>query len=135
MHIDDGKLLEVRLYDKLSELFQEIYMENELRNTYGWHASGVDHLIVINDMLIPIQTKYRASRRHENAGINNFLKSVKYISEKMNKEIWFGLWVSRIAPFTDNQDLMKTHKIECVNHFDGIDNLVDLTVKFIQSNI
>lgn len=132
---EDGKLLEIKLYDELHKVFDEIYLENELRNTYGWDASGIDHLVVFNDLLIPIQTKYRKTRRKENNGINSFLKSVKYVSEKMNKDIYFGLWVSRLEPFTDNMELMRNYKIECVNCIESMENLVEMTMSHIKTKL
>lgn len=137
--MDLGKLLETKLYSALQKTLHSsviIHNEDQLRVMYGYNATGIDFLIIVNEAcLIPIQTKYRRSRRRETNEINRFIYSVKYIIERMKKDVMFGLWVSRLAPFHDNQELMATLKIECVDYYECMDKLVDLAIHKIQHKL
>lgn len=136
--MDLGKLLETKLYSALQQSLHSsciIHSEDDLRVKYGYNATGIDFLIIVNNIIIPIQTKYRRSRRRETNEVNRFIYSVKYIIERMKKDVMFGLWVSRLAPFNDNQEMMATLKIECVDYYECMDKLVDLAIHKIQNKL
>lgn len=133
-----GKLLESKLYSALQQSLHSsiiIHNEDELRIMFGYNATGIDYLIIVNDGIIPIQTKYRKSRRRETLEINRFLYSIRYVTERMNKDVMFGLWVSRLAPFDDNQELMSSLKIKCVDNYDCMDRLVEMAIYTINMNL
>lgn len=138
-----GYYLETKLYDNIKslDLFDDIIVEDTLRKELGWDASGVDHLIIYKDFIIPIQTKWRKTRRKETLLINNFLHSLDYICTKLqDKRFLFGLWVSRREPFDDNKEYLLDRNILSVSCFNSIDELVELAVdhlkaKFLQCNV
>lgn len=128
MNIDNyGRLFEKRIWASLKQLdnIDKIYDENQIRKAFGWQAVGVDFLICKGDFIIAIQTKYKKTRRREDHGIQNFIKSLDYILEKSNKKLLVGLWISRIKPFDDNISYMLSKNIECIYNFDCMDTLVD----------
>lgn len=124
--LGEGHLLEYLLLKQLQEtsLFDDVIHEEFLRKQWGWAASGVDHLVVLGDYVIPIQTKWRKSRRRENLGVDNFLKSVEFTLNKTGKQMLFGLWVSKIQPFSDNMQRLEKKNIICVSDVNSIDCLV-----------
>jgi hypothetical protein len=128
--VNPGKLLENKIQDGLKGLglFDEILHEDDLRRTCGWDASSVDHLLVIGDFMIPIQDKWCNTRRRETKNIARFLQSVYYVSDKIQKKVLFGAWVSRIEPFEDNKEMLMQHKIITVSCYHSIDDLVTKVV-------
>lgn len=132
-----GAKLEVDVYNLLLQLdfCEEIYHEKDLVRIFGWECGGVDALIVMTHGIIPIQLKWRKSKRRETHGIVNFLKSVRYVKNKLQKDVLFGVWSSRVMPFLDNQCSLQSENIECVAYFDSIEGLAKCTVDFITSKI
>lgn len=138
-----GYYLENKLYAHIKslDLFDDIIVEDQLRKELGWDASGVDHLIIYKDFIIPIQTKWRKTRRKETLFINNFLHSLDYICTKLqDKRFLFGLWVSRREPFEDNKEHLLGRNILPVSCFNSIDELVKLAIhhlktKFVEYNV
>jgi hypothetical protein len=88
-------------------------------------------LIITTNGIIPIQIKYRRTRRKETHCINNFLKSINHLPHLYDKPILFGVWISRMLPFTDNQSLLESHKIQCVSYFDDVDILIEKSIEHI----
>lgn len=128
---DYGRFLENRLHDAMKIKFDNIYTERQLIRNYGYNASSIDFLIITNDIVICIQTKWKKSRRRENKSVYNFLDSITYLKNYglYENKIWYGIWASRRDPFLDNKKLMKTVNVECYSCFDSIDDLVSGTVK------
>jgi len=130
-----GKLLEDKLYEKLVEIddhgmFKQIVHEDKLKQCWGWQAASVDYLVDLGDWgIILIQCKWRRSRRRENKAIYNFLESVRYITNKVGKDVLFGMWISRIGPFDDNVETLAGNKIHCVSDYDSIEWLVEKTAR------
>lgn len=124
-----GYFLEYRLYEELRalDMFDAIHLEDSLRKALGWQSTGVDHLLVKGDYVIAIQTKWRCTRRREDSCINNFLTSLAYTINKSGKKLLFGLWVSRLEPFKDNQERLLQQKVYTISCFDSIDDLVKKT--------
>lgn len=131
--VNYGRLLEVKLHSHLAALglFDQILHEDELRKNCGWDASSVDHVLVIGDYMIPIQEKWRNTRRRETKNMTRFIQSVYFVSEKMHKKVLFGAWVSRIEPFDDNKEMLQRHKIMSISCYTSIDELVAKVVKEI----
>lgn len=129
-----GAQLEADMYFHLKniDIFDMILQEKDLVSLYGWSCSSIDQLLVLGDYIIPIQLKWRRSRRRENQGITNFLKSIQYIQTILNKKILFGVWSSRMMPFDDNVVLLNSEKVISVSFFETIDGLVEQTIKIIQ---
>jgi predicted AAA+ superfamily ATPase len=127
-----GAKLEVDVYNRLADLFfEEIYHERDLVRIFGWECGSVDILIITGDYIIPIQLKWRKSKRRETHGIINFIKSVQYIKNKLKKKVLFGVWSSRVLPFEDNQCCLDSENVKCVACFESIDRLAAATVDFI----
>jgi hypothetical protein len=125
-----GYFLEYKVYEGLNSLgiFDDILLEENLKKKWGWEAAGIDHLLVLGDYVIPIQTKWRCTRRRENLCIHNYLKSLEYVLQLCGKKMLFGLWVSRLEPFQDNKDRLSSKGIHAVSCFESIDVLVQKTV-------
>ena len=128
-----GYDLEAKLYNSLLSLglFDDIILERDLTKKWGFAAAGIDHFLVFNNYFIAIQTKWKMSRRRENNGVNNFLKSLEYIKTKTDKKLLFGLWASRLQPFEDNIELMNSQKIHVTYCIHDIDELVRKSVDII----
>jgi hypothetical protein len=132
-----GKHLEDKLFEKLVALgyIETIANEEKLKRQWGWQAASVDYLLEVCGMVIPIQCKWRRSRRRENKGINNFLGSIKYLTEKQEKVVLFGLWVSRVIPFDDNREVLYGKHIFVVSDFNSIDWLVEKAITIIEDKL
>jgi hypothetical protein len=74
----------------------------------------------MGDYAIAIQAKWRCTRRREDIGINNFLKSLEYTISKSGKKLLFGLWVSRMEPFQDNKDKLFKQNVYTISCFESI---------------
>lgn len=128
-----GAKLEIDVYNRLLEIdcIDALYHENELIRNFGWDCASVDTLIVIGEYIVPIQLKYRNSKRRETQGVVNFMKSIQSLKKKMGKKVLFGVWSSRMMPFQDNLCYMKSENIEPVVYFESIEGLVNETVSFV----
>lgn len=132
-----GVKLELDLYNRLTELklFDDILMEKDLIRLYGWDCASIDHLLIFKNYIIPVQTKWVRTKRRETQAVMNFLKSVKTIQGIFKKPVLFGIWCSRMTPFQDNQDLMKSMKVICVSCFHDMDDLVKQTVDVVLKEV
>lgn len=133
-----GQLFEYKMMKRLISInmFDEIYTENDLINQFGFHASSIDFMLVCKSKVIFIQCKYRLSRRRENHGVDNFLKSIDYVTGRVGKEKYsFGVWASRRPPFDDNIARLQNRKVFPVVRFDDMESLVDETMVFIKETI
>lgn len=139
-----GYELEEKVYEGLVSIgFKNIVYETELRQKYGWNSASIDFLIVLDDGFIAIQTKYKSSRRRENKGISNFIRSLDYITETykqhFGKNLICGLWVSRIEPFNDNKEYLGQRGVHCISQYGSVNELAKhttdwLKVHFAQGN-
>lgn len=117
-------------------MFDEIFTENDLINQFGFSASSIDFMLVHKNKIIFIQCKYRLSRRRENHGINNFLKSIDHVSNIIGKDKYsFGIWASRRPPFDDNIVRLNTRQVFTVVCFDDMETLVHETIIFIMDKL
>lgn len=128
-----GRLMELKLYESIERSLSHIRIlhESQLRQLYGWDSSGIDFLIEYENGIVPIQCKYRKTRRREDYGIRNFLKSIVFIQEHHPKPILFGLWVSRITPFDDNRAILCNNNIYSVSNFSSMEVLADCVINTI----
>lgn len=132
-----GYFLEYKMYESVRSLgiFDDILLEDNLKKKWGWEAAGIDHLLVTGDYVIPIQTKWRCTRRREDLFINNYLKSLEYVLGLCGKKLLFGLWVSRLEPFADNKERLMSMGVYAVSCFESIDTLVQKTVDHILKSL
>jgi hypothetical protein len=132
-----GAKLEADVYHQIKDMkaFDNVLLEKDLVSMYGWNSSSIDQLLIIDNYMIPIQLKWRRTRRRETQGVENFIRSINYIKNKVNKDVLFGVWSSRMMPFDDNVSLLETEKIVSVSFFDDIDGLVMRTIKVIQEQL
>jgi hypothetical protein len=128
-----GYIAEQSFYKKVLNLdiFSEIKYEDDLVKDYSWRFSSIDYLLIKEDGIIPVQIKYRRTRRREDRSVNNFIKSVDQLSSIYNKPILFGLWISRLRPFDDNESLLGTRNIRCVSHFEDMETLISKSIDHI----
>lgn len=129
-----GHEFEELFYAKLKqfETFQKIYTESWLCKHWGFSASSVDFLIELEDSVIMMQLKFMNTRRRENKSIENYIKSIHYVLDQVNKPLLFGLWISRLCPFEDNINKMLEHKINCIHYHGSMDELVGHSILSIQ---
>lgn len=132
-----GAKLEADVYNQIKDMkeFDMVFLEKDLVSMYGWNSSSIDQLLIIDKYIIPIQLKWRRTRRRETQGVENFIRSIHYIKRKLNKDVLFGVWSSRMMPFEDNIALLETEKVVSVSFFDDIDGLVMRTIKVIQEQL
>lgn len=132
-----GYLLEDSLLNELKSIrmFDDVLHERCLKRLWGWCAAGVDHFIIIGDYAIPIQTKWRNTRRRENIFVDKFLNSLEYTISKSGKKLLFGLWVSKLEPFTDNMERLAERNVICVSCFESIESLVQKVLSTILDKI
>ena len=128
-----GYEVESRFLKAVSNLgvFKEIKYENDLKREHGWGLVSIDFLLVATNGIVPVQIKYRRSRRRENHGIENFINSLDYLAKCYKAPVLFGLWVSRLRPFEDNQERLLQHKVVCIDCYDSIDVLVSKAIDSI----
>lgn len=128
-----GYVLESKLLNELKDLqmFDQILVEDNLRKKWGWLAAGVDQLLYIGDYVIPIQAKWKCTRRREDLFIQNYLRSLDFVLDRSGKKLLFGLWVSRLEPFADNKEKLYNKGVYSVSCFESMDVLVKETRKLI----
>lgn len=128
-----GHILESKLLNELKGLhiFDQILVEGDLTKRWGWMAAGVDQLLYIGDYVIPIQAKWRCTRRREDLCIHNYLKSLDFVLDKSDKKLLFGVWVSRLEPFEDNKEKLKRKGVYSISCFESMDTLVHEARKLI----
>lgn len=120
-----GHMLELSIYKQISKIpcVRNIFHESDLKRMYGWAAASVDFLLEFDAGIVPIQCKFRNTRRREDNSITNFVKSIKYVSDMHGRPVLFGLWISRLEPFDDNKEKLRNHKIDTVSKFGSIEEL------------
>ena len=135
--INQGEKLEADVYHQITKMntFDVVLIENDLVSMYGWDSSSIDQLLLIDGYMIPIQLKWRRTRRRETQGIKNFIRSIHYLKQVLKKDVLFGIWSSRMMPFEDNALLLETEKVVSVSFFDSIDGLVMRTIKVLKENL
>jgi hypothetical protein len=136
MHINRGIELEDRLHTELRRVYGEsLLTEKDLTRQHGWHASSVDFLIETDEHLIFIQVKYLNTRRKESVQINKFLKSIEHIRGQLDghtktKECK-GMWVARLHPFQDNENLLRSCNIQVISCLDSMEALISKTMQIM----
>ncbi len=134
--MNPGYIVEQLFFEQINkfDIFKDIKHENDLKK-HNWCFASVDYLLVTDDGIIPIQIKYRGTRRRENLAIQNFLNAVKRLNELYDKPILFGMWLSRLKPFDDNTELLNSYNVKCIDEFNNMDILIQKGVKCIIENV
>lgn len=136
MWLNKGYELEDKLHSTLKSTYgANVFREKELTKLYGWMASSVDFLVETQDNLVFIQVKYLSTRRKESVKVQKFISSIQHISQYLpqrllDKQIT-GLWVCKLLPFNDNQELLHTYNVRVVSCFDCMETLIRNTLKSI----
>ncbi len=117
------------------KVFDEVYDERQLVQQFGWQCGSIDTLAVFGNCIIPMQQKWRNSKRRETKDIDNFIKSIEFIQQRLGKKVLFGVWSSRMEPFADNKEKLKEVNVLCVSHFTSIDKLVNKTISVVQQQL
>lgn len=130
---NNGYKAEQLFYESISsyQLFEDIKHERDLKKLYSWSMTSIDYLLITKQGIIPVQIKYRGTRRRENNAIKNFLNSVNQLPNLYDKPILFGVWLSRLEPFSDNKDLLTSYNIDCVDYYHDLNQLIEKGVRFI----
>lgn len=128
-----GYEAESRFLEAVSNLgvFKEIKYENDLKKEHGWPLISIDFLLVAKNGIVPVQIKYRGSRRRETHGIENFINSLVHLSKCYKDPVLFGLWVSRLKPFDDNQEKLMQHKVVCIDCYESLDGMIQRAIESI----
>lgn len=140
--------LELCLHNKLIELFGNcLSTDSNIKKLYGTLATGIDHLIVIDNSILVLQDKYEISDVSHDA-ISNLIRATNYLMENQDKKIILSLFVSRINIKKGGkliiEEANKIHPndiFHCVslgkspNECDTIELLADLTIKFIVKHL
>lgn len=137
MIINNGILFEKLIHKKLveSNLFNEVYHEKDLIKLFGILASSVDFMLEYDNTLIFIQCKYKNTKRKETRDIQNYIKSIEYIVEKLNKNIYIGIWISKLTPFEDNIEYLSKKNIKIISNYTSIEDLSDYAINKINNYI
>lgn len=132
---NNGRIFERCFYNSLRNIYgiDYIYDELQLRKTYGWPSVGVDYLIIKGDNVIAIQVKYRRTRRREDHGIMNYMKSLEYVLRVTNKKLVKGFWISRMKPFDDNIAFLNSKNVHCIHHYDDMNVLIEKAMNTLQT--
>lgn len=131
-----GYILEDLIIDKVksdkSLCFDNIMLEKSLIKTYGPQSSGIDFLFIHNNRALGVQVKTRRTRRKENLYVDNFLKSLSFMEQKLGITI-DGLWATRVAPFDDNKLKMEMKNVLCISCYDSMYELIDCSHRIISN--
>lgn len=132
-----GYVAEKRFFKSVVQLgiFNEIQYETQLKKEFGWGIVSIDFLLVVENGVIPIQIKYRKTRRREDHGINNFIKSLDLLNKVSPKPVLFGVWLSRVKPFDDNEYKLNNKKVVCVSDYDSIDVMINKAISCITNRL
>lgn len=133
-----GRVFERSFHKQLEYLcsknyFDHVFTEDDLRKMYGWQSVSVDFLLIKSNYVIVVQTKYRKTRRREDHGIQNFIKSIEHVLGKAKDlKLAGGFWISRMKPFDDNISFLLSKNIQCIYHFDSMDILIKKSIDTIK---
>ena len=92
-----GKMFEDRIHNILILTKLKIYREKDIRSNYSSHISGIDHLLMNNDICIALQDKYVKSKKPSNVDIHHFKTSVNDLSKILKRKI-IGVYLSLLSP-------------------------------------
>ena len=106
-----GFLLEKKIDAELKKLniFDRVLSEKEIVRQFGQTFYGIDHLIIINNMLITIQDKWETTSPDKQQ-ISDFINVTEKMKDKMNFELLCALFVSKLKMTTNGNE-----KIESAN--------------------
>ena len=87
------KDIDKKIHRILKQTKSEVYTEGDIRKVYH-HISGIDHLIISNNLCIAINDKHlQQGFKKQINGINEFRNSVNNLSNLINKRI-IGVYLS-----------------------------------------
>ena len=92
-----GRIFEDRIHNILTLTKLKIYREKDIRSNYASHISGIDHLIMNDDICIALQDKYVKSKKPTNVDIHHFKTSVTDLSKILKRKV-IGVYLSLLSP-------------------------------------
>ncbi len=134
--MNDGYIMENIIYEHINKLkiFDEIVYERDIVKRYGREAVGIDYLLVHKNNIILLQIKWKRTRRRETNDIKNFLNSVHFLTKKLkDKQYMFGLYISRMEPFSDNKNYLENNKVHCIYDFESMNSLANNVASYLQN--
>jgi hypothetical protein len=92
-----GRIFEDRIHKILISTKLLVYREKEVKSNYANHITGIDHLIMNDDICIAIQDKYVKSKKPSNVDIHHFKTSVNDLYKIIKRKI-IGVYLSLMSP-------------------------------------
>ena len=92
-----GKMFEERIHNILILTKLKIYKEKEIKSNYASYISGIDHLIMNDDICIALQDKYVRSKKPSNVDIHHFKTCVNDLSKILKRKV-IGVYLSLLQP-------------------------------------
>ena len=133
-----GRIFEDRIHNLVSSSKFEVYRENEIKTKYATHISGIDHLIIKDDLCIAIQDKYVKSKKPCIVDINHFKSCVNDLSSILDTKIT-GMYVSLLQPTLPAEKSIKFENDKEGNEFvfinnENEDDLVTDIIRYLYEN-
>lgn len=131
-----GILFENDVHKNLKFTNSTILSEREIRNKYGSNISGIDHLILTDDLTICIQDKYMKSKPSVSQ-INHFILCVSEVST-FEKRRCIGIYLSNLPPTREASMSFKSMNDKYDNLYflsinNSIDKLIDNLLDYLHS--
>ena len=98
-----------------------ILQEKNIRSKYSTHISGIDHLIISDELIVAIQDKFVKSRKPTNTDIHHFKTCVNDLSKILNKKI-VAVYLSLLEPTKPAAESFKFENSNGNNYFLFINN-------------
>ena len=92
-----GRIFEDRIHNILISTKLLVYREKEVKSNYANHITGIDHLIMNDNICIAIQDKYVKSKKPSNVDIHHFKTSVNDLYKIIKRKI-IGVYLSLMSP-------------------------------------
>lgn len=91
---DLGRKFEDYVHLFLTRTYKEILREKDIKKRFGNNNSGIDHLIISDNICICIQDKYEETSASISK-VNHFILCVQNIQKQINKKC-IGIYLSRL---------------------------------------
>ena len=133
-----GKMFEDRIHNILTFTKLKIYREKDIRSNYASHISGIDHLIMNDDICIALQDKYVKSKKPTNVDIHHFKTSVTDLSKILKRKV-IGVYLSLLSPTQPATDSFNFENKNSKNEFLFINDqdeelLINKFISFLYEN-
>lgn len=105
--------------------YTTILREKDVKANYGINNSSIDHLIISDNNIICIQSKWENSKASISK-INHFLMGINNIHKKNNNKIFGGIYLSKLAVSEPSKEALLDNNIYTINIYDNdMDNIIE----------